>query len=54
MAGVIAGTVWVLIVTLGLSVVLLPAVGLLGAGIAWFVAQTSLALVILARFAIYR
>jgi O-antigen/teichoic acid export membrane protein len=54
MAGVIAGTVWVLIVTLGLSVVLLPAVGLLGAGIAWFVAQTSLALVILARFAFYR
>jgi hypothetical protein len=54
MAGVIAGTVWVLIVTLGLSVVLLPAAGLLGAGIAWFAAQTSLALVILARFALYR
>jgi O-antigen/teichoic acid export membrane protein len=54
MAGVIAGTVWVLIATLGLSVVLLPAIGLLGAGIAWFAAQTSLALVILARFALYR
>jgi len=54
MAAVIAGTVWVLIVTLGLSVLLLPKVGLLGAGIAWFAAQTSLALVILGRFALNR
>jgi len=50
MAGVMAGTVWVLIVTLGLSAILLPRVGLLGAGIAWFAAQVSLAAVILGRF----
>lgn len=50
MAGVVASAVWVLIVTLGLSVVLLPRIGLLGAGIAWFAAQASLALVILGRF----
>jgi O-antigen/teichoic acid export membrane protein len=54
MAGVVASAVWVLIVTLGLSVVLLPSVGLLGAGIAWFVAQASLAAVILVRFAVNR
>jgi O-antigen/teichoic acid export membrane protein len=53
MSGVIAGSVWVLIVTLGLSTMLLPRIGLVGAGIAWFVAQTSLALVILARFALF-
>jgi O-antigen/teichoic acid export membrane protein len=54
MSVVIAGTVWVLMVTLGLSVFLLPKVGLFGAGIAWFTAQTSLALVILGRFALNR
>jgi len=54
MSGVIAGTVWVLIVTLGLSIILLPRIGLFGTGIAWFAAQTSLALVILVRFALYR
>jgi O-antigen/teichoic acid export membrane protein len=54
MAGVVASAVWVLIVTLGLSVVLLPRVGLLGAGIAWFAAQGSLAAVILVRFAVNR
>jgi O-antigen/teichoic acid export membrane protein len=54
MSGVIAGAVWVLIVTLGLSIILLPRLGLFGTGIAWFAAQTSLALVILARFALYR
>jgi O-antigen/teichoic acid export membrane protein len=54
MSGVIAGTLWVLLVTLGLSIILLPKVGLLGAGIAWFAAQTSLALAILGRFALTR
>jgi O-antigen/teichoic acid export membrane protein len=54
MAGVVAGAVWVLIVTLGLSVVLLPKVGLLGAGIAWFAAQASLAGVVLVGFAVNR
>ena len=47
MAGVLASAVWVLMVTIGLSAVLLPRVGLVGAGIAWFVAQASLAVVIL-------
>jgi O-antigen/teichoic acid export membrane protein len=54
MAGVVASAVWLLIVTLGLSVVLLPRVGLLGAGIAWFAAQASLAAVVLVRFAVNR
>jgi O-antigen/teichoic acid export membrane protein len=51
MAGVVAGAVWVLVITLGLSVVLLPRVGLLGAGIAWFASQASLAAVILVLLA---
>ncbi len=54
MVGVVAGAVWVLIVTLGLSVVLLPRIGLLGAGVAWFAAQASLAAVILGRFVLNR
>ncbi len=54
MAGVVASAVWVLIVTLGLSVALLPRIGLVGAGVAWFAAQTSLAAVILVRFAANR
>jgi O-antigen/teichoic acid export membrane protein len=54
MAGVVAGAVWVLVVTLGLTIVLLPRVGLHGAGIAWFVAQASLAAVILGRFILNR
>jgi O-antigen/teichoic acid export membrane protein len=49
MAGVVAGAAWVLIVTLGLTTYLLPRVGLFGAGVAWLVAQTSLALIILVR-----
>jgi hypothetical protein len=44
----------VLVVTLGLSIVLLPRVGLLGAGIAWFAAQASLAAAILGRFVLSR
>jgi len=54
MAGVVAGTVWVLVVTLGLTIILLPRVGLVGSGIAWFAAQTSLAAIILVRFAVDR
>ncbi len=50
MAGVVAGAVWVLVITVGLTVNLLPRVGLLGAGIAWFAAQASLAFVILGVF----
>jgi O-antigen/teichoic acid export membrane protein len=54
MSGVVAGAVWVLVVTLGLTIILLPRVGLLGAGIAWFAAQASLAAVILGRLLLSR
>jgi O-antigen/teichoic acid export membrane protein len=54
MAGVVTGGVWVLVATLGLTVILLPRVGLQGAGIAWFAAQASLAAVILGRFFLNR
>jgi len=47
MTGVVVAAVWILLVTLGLSVFLLPRIGLLGAGVASFVAQTSTAVVIL-------
>jgi O-antigen/teichoic acid export membrane protein len=51
MAGVVASTLGILIVTMGLSVLLLPRIGLVGAGVAWLVAQASVAAVILGRFA---
>jgi O-antigen/teichoic acid export membrane protein len=54
MAGVVAGAVWVLVITLTLTLILLPRVGLPGAGIAWFAAQASLAAVILGRFVLNR
>jgi O-antigen/teichoic acid export membrane protein len=54
MAGVIASTLWILIVTLGLSALLLPRYGLAGAGVAWCAAQTSVAALILGRFALRR
>jgi len=54
MGGVIVSTLWILIVTLGLSVLLLPRVGLVGVGLAWFAAQTSVAALILGRFALNR
>jgi O-antigen/teichoic acid export membrane protein len=50
MAGVVASTLWILVVTLGLSVLLLPKVGLAGVGIAWLAAQASTAAVIVVRF----
>jgi O-antigen/teichoic acid export membrane protein len=50
MAPVVAATAWILVVTLGVSAVLLPRVGLLGAGVAWLAAQTSVAGVLLARY----
>ncbi len=54
MAEVVAGAVWVLVTTLGLTIILLPRVGLPGAGIAWFTAQASLAAVILGRLVLNR
>lgn len=54
MGSVVLSAAWILAVTLGLSAVLLPRLGLLGAGVAWFAAQTSVALVLLARYALSR
>ncbi len=50
MAWVIASTGWILVVTLVFSALLLPMKGPLGAGVAWLVAQTSTAIVILIRY----
>lgn len=50
MGAVVASTAWILAATLGLSVVLLPRVGLVGAGVAWLAAQASLATVLVARY----
>jgi len=50
MGGVVAAAVWILATTLALTVVLLPRIGLLSVGIAWCVAQTSTAVVVLGRF----
>lgn len=44
MGRIVACTVWIVGTTLGLSLVLLPRMGLLGAGVAWFAAQISVAL----------
>ncbi len=54
MEAVIGCTAWILAVTLTLSVVLLPRLGLLGAGVAWFAAQASVAVVILTYYALSR
>ncbi len=50
MSAVLLSSAWILTVTLVLSVLLLPRVGLLGAGVAWLVAQSSTAAVILAGY----
>lgn len=50
MAPVVASTAWILAVTLGLSVVLLPRVGLVGVGAAWLAAQSSVAVLLAARY----
>jgi len=50
MAPVVASTAWILAVTLGLSVLLLPRVGLVGVGVAWLAAQSSVAIVLVVRY----
>ncbi len=50
MAPVVACPAWILAVTMGVSVILLPRVGLVGAGMAWLAAQSSVAAVLLARY----
>lgn len=54
MGGVIVSALWILLVTLGLSVVLIPRLGLYGVGIGWFAAQASSAAVVGARFLLSR
>jgi O-antigen/teichoic acid export membrane protein len=51
MADVVLGLGWVLIMTLGFSVVLLPRTGLVGAGAVWLAAQASLAATLVLRYA---
>ncbi len=54
MGGVIASTVWILVVTLGLSAVLLPRMGLVGVGVSWFAAQASSAAIVLIGYVLSR
>lgn len=51
MRDVVVGMAWILCVTVGLSVLLLPRAGLIGVGATWFMAQASVALVLLLRYA---
>ncbi len=51
MGDVVLGLVWILIVTLVMSTVLLPRIGLVGVGVTWCAAQGSLAAVVVARYA---
>ncbi|MBT9150487.1 MAG: hypothetical protein DDT40_00659 [candidate division WS2 bacterium] len=48
MKGVIGLTAFIAIATLGISYLLLPQMGILGAGIAWLVSQSIIALMIVA------
>jgi O-antigen/teichoic acid export membrane protein len=50
MADVLFSLGWILVVTLGLGALLLPRMGLIGAGIVWVVAQSSVAAVVFIRY----
>lgn len=52
MAGVVGASAWILVLTLGLAALVVPRLGPLGAGVAWFAAQTSVASVLMARYVI--
>lgn len=54
MGGVIASATWILAVTLGFSVVLLPRLGLFGVGVGWFAAQASSAAIVVAGYVLSR
>lgn len=54
MGGVVVSTMWILGASLALSAVLLPRLGLVGVGVAWFVAHASAAAVIVARYLVSR
>jgi O-antigen/teichoic acid export membrane protein len=52
-ADVVLSLGWILVVTLGLGAVLLPRMGLIGAGVVWVIAQSSVAAVVLFRYVRY-
>lgn len=54
MGGVIASATWILVVTVGISVVLVPRLGLFGVGMGWFAAQASSAAVVGVRYLLSR
>jgi O-antigen/teichoic acid export membrane protein len=51
MADVVLSLTWILVVTLGLGAVLLPRIGLIGAGAVWLAAQSLVAATVLLRYA---
>jgi O-antigen/teichoic acid export membrane protein len=51
MADVVLSLGWILVGTLGLGAVLLPRMGLIGAGVVWLAAQFSVTAVVLLRYA---
>lgn len=53
MHGFVVAMAWILLVTLGLSALLLPRLGVTGVGVAWLIAQTSVAAALLARYGRY-
>jgi O-antigen/teichoic acid export membrane protein len=53
MVDVVLGSGWILIVTLGFSALLLPRIGLIGAGAVWLAAQSSVAATVVLRYAWY-
>ncbi len=53
MRGFVAAMAWILLATLGLSALLLPRLGVTGVGVAWLIAQTSVAIAVLARYGRY-
>jgi O-antigen/teichoic acid export membrane protein len=54
MADVVISLGWILIVTLGVSAILLPRVGLIGAGAVWLAAQSSIAANVVLRYVRHR
>jgi O-antigen/teichoic acid export membrane protein len=51
MADVVFSLGWILVITVGLSAVLLPRIGLIGAGTVWLAAQSSVAAAVILRYA---
>ncbi len=49
MSVVVANSAWILCISLGLGIILLPRTGVIGAGVAWLAAQGCIALIFLGR-----